>query len=184
MRAAATLFAKRGFAGVTTDDIGAAAGVSGPALYHHFKSKEAMLTEMLVSVSEHLYVQGCVVVESTPDPQHALDALIRTHVRFAVDFPELITVQRRDLVRLPEPSRNQVRRLQARYVAQWVDVLMGCNRAISQHTARAGVHAVLGLINSTPHASLHDTPGTQELLSSMALGALGALFSGGPSLDP
>src|SRR5690606_17721877 len=33
---AANLFAARGFTNVTVDDIGAAAGVSGPALYHHF----------------------------------------------------------------------------------------------------------------------------------------------------
>ncbi|MGA8847058.1 MAG: helix-turn-helix domain-containing protein, partial [Nocardioides sp.] len=48
---AATLFARRGFHGVSVVDIGAACGVSGPALYKHFASKDQILAEMLVSIS-------------------------------------------------------------------------------------------------------------------------------------
>ena len=43
MSAAAALFAQRGFHGVSIDDIGAAAGLSGPGIYRHFPSKEAVL---------------------------------------------------------------------------------------------------------------------------------------------
>ena len=49
---AAELFAARGFHGVSVADLGAACGISGPALYKHFPSKDAMLAEMLVSISE------------------------------------------------------------------------------------------------------------------------------------
>src|ERR1700712_1502436 len=55
---AAQLFAKHGFHGVTIADLGAAVGVSGPALYRHFPSKEALLAEMLVGISEHLLAGG------------------------------------------------------------------------------------------------------------------------------
>src|SRR6266705_3331945 len=48
------LFASRGYHGVSMDDIGAAAGVTGPALYHHFAGKEAMLVAALAPVSERL----------------------------------------------------------------------------------------------------------------------------------
>ena len=47
LAAAAERFARYGFHGVSIDDIGAAVGISGPALYRHFRSKEAMLAEML-----------------------------------------------------------------------------------------------------------------------------------------
>ncbi|MGH3950933.1 MAG: helix-turn-helix domain-containing protein, partial [Pseudonocardiaceae bacterium] len=47
LAAAAELFAQHGFHGVGIDDIGAAVGISGPALYRHFRSKDAMLGEML-----------------------------------------------------------------------------------------------------------------------------------------
>ena len=51
LAASATLFAERGFAGVSIDDIGAAAGVSGPAVYRHFPSKQAVLGAILLEVS-------------------------------------------------------------------------------------------------------------------------------------
>src|SRR3981189_3893858 len=52
------LFAARGYHGVSMDDIGAAAGVTGPALYHHFAGKEAMLAAALNPVSEGLLAGG------------------------------------------------------------------------------------------------------------------------------
>src|SRR5687767_13845748 len=52
------LFATRGYHGVSMDDIGAAAGVTGPALYHHFAGKEAMLAAALIPVSEQLLAGG------------------------------------------------------------------------------------------------------------------------------
>ncbi|MGN6574426.1 MAG: TetR/AcrR family transcriptional regulator, partial [Nocardioides sp.] len=55
---AATLFAERGFHGVSVAELGAACGISGPALYKHFESKDAMLAEMLVSISEELLDVG------------------------------------------------------------------------------------------------------------------------------
>ena len=55
---AADLFAQRGFHGVSVADLGAACGISGPALYKHFPSKDAMLAEMLVSISEELLSVG------------------------------------------------------------------------------------------------------------------------------
>ncbi|TRW42949.1 TetR/AcrR family transcriptional regulator [Georgenia yuyongxinii] len=52
--AAADLFARKGFHGVPIDEIGAAVGITGPALYRHFAGKEAILAEMLVGISEQL----------------------------------------------------------------------------------------------------------------------------------
>ncbi|WP_216870664.1 TetR/AcrR family transcriptional regulator [Modestobacter excelsi] len=45
--AAARLFATRGFNGAGMDDIGAAVGMSGPALYRHFRSKQELLAAVV-----------------------------------------------------------------------------------------------------------------------------------------
>ena len=68
LSAAAELFARYGFHGVGIDDIGAAVGISGPALYRHFRSKDAMLAEMLTGISERLLVGGRQRV-TTGDPR-------------------------------------------------------------------------------------------------------------------
>jgi AcrR family transcriptional regulator len=174
LHAAAQLFAARGFAGVTMDDIGGAAGISGPALYHHFSGKEAMLGEMLVSISEHLLEQGSSIVAGTSDPDEALDALTRAHVAFALDHPELITVQFRDLVRAAEDDRRQVRRLQSRYARVWVDVLIRRDVRLNETRARVAVGAVFGLINSTPYLGGVGSEATGAVLHSMAMAALQA----------
>src|SRR5258708_11502653 len=70
------LFAARGYHGVSMDDIGAAAGVTGPALYHHFAGKEAMLSAALYPVSEYLLAGGrAPVAELRDGPSAALTAL-------------------------------------------------------------------------------------------------------------
>src|SRR6201991_3659128 len=81
------LFASRGYHGVSMDDIGAAAGVTGPALYHHFAGKEAMLAAAFTPVSEGLLVGGQERVAAAKGPEEALRALVDFHVAFALDNP-------------------------------------------------------------------------------------------------
>ncbi|MFE2750786.1 TetR/AcrR family transcriptional regulator [Actinosynnema sp. NPDC059335] len=176
LAAAAELFARHGFHGVGIDDIGAAVGISGPALYRHFRSKDAMLGEMLTSISERLLDGGLNRVASSGDPAHALRELIRWHVDFALDDPALITVQIRNLANLTDPDRRRVRALQRRYVEVWVETIRKTSPEVDEPTARAAAHAVFGLINSTPHSAHLDRDQMAALLSQMALASLsGAL---------
>ena len=46
LEAAAVLFAERGYHAVGIDDIGAAAGISGPGVYRHFAGKQALLAAL------------------------------------------------------------------------------------------------------------------------------------------
>ncbi|MCU1360549.1 MAG: TetR family transcriptional regulator [Ilumatobacteraceae bacterium] len=171
---AADLFAEHGFAGVTVDDLGAAAGVSGPALYHHFDSKEALLGEMLVRISESLLAQGEMIVERDP-PGDRLNALITMHVDFAVDQRALITVHFRDLVHASEADELRVHELQRAYVDIWVDAVLHHRPSMGRRMARASVHAAFGLINSTPFSGRLRRDDMVALLCTMADGALRAL---------
>ncbi len=169
--AAAELFAVGGFAGVTMDDIGAATGISGPALYHHFDSKESMLGEMLVAISEHLLRTGEGIVAGS-SPADRLRALVAAHVEFAVDSRALITVQYRDLVHASDADRRRVQELQRSYVDLWVAALLELQPATDPRVARSEVHAVFGLINSTPYSGRLRRDALAALLERMALDAL------------
>lgn len=170
---AAELFAARGFASVTVDDLGAAAGVSGPALYHHFDSKEAMLGEMLVDISHHLFEGGRALREAAP-AMRLLDDLIEMHVDFAVDHRALISVHFRDLLQASPDDQRRVRVLQRQYVEIWVDALLVRNPELSVPVARSAVHAVLGLINSTPFSRRSRRADMVPLLRSMAAAGFAA----------
>lgn len=171
---AAELFAERGFHGVTVDDIGAAVGVTGPALYHHFSSKEELLGCMLVGISQRLLDGGLQRSTSTPDAVGALDALIAFHVEFSITQPALITVHFRDLVHAPADSREEVRRLQGEYVEVWVGLLVRAVPGLDRRTARASAHAALGLLNSTPYSARLGRDAMRRLLTRMATAALSA----------
>lgn len=84
LAAAEQLIAERGFPAVRIEDIGAAAGVSGPAIYRHFAGKEALLVELLVGISTRLLAGAQSVLAQSPDPAAALDGLIDFHLDFAL----------------------------------------------------------------------------------------------------
>ncbi|RBY93570.1 TetR/AcrR family transcriptional regulator [Blastococcus sp. TF02-8] len=173
LQAAAQLFAERGSRSVGVDDVGAAVGVTGPAIYRHFASKDAMLAEMLLLISERLLDGGRErVAAAGADPRAQLRALVDFQVQFALDNPALIVVHDRDLASLPENEAGQVRRLQRRYVEVWVAVLARLHPGAEAAACRARAHAVFGLINSTPHsAGRLDRAAMAALLTSMAWAA-------------
>jgi AcrR family transcriptional regulator len=170
---AAELFATRGFHGVSVADLGAACGISGPALYKHFPSKQAMLAEMLVSISEELLRVGRERVTAADGPSAAVAALVDWHVDFALRHRPLIVVQDRDWESLPADARERVRTLQREYVALWADQLRLADAGLDLPTARAMAHAAFGLINSTPHSGLLPDEQMRGVLCAMAFGALG-----------
>lgn len=169
---AAVLFAERGFHGVSVADLGAACGISGPALYRHFPSKDAMLAEMLVSISEELLEVGRARAREAEDAREALHALIGWHIEFAINNKSLIVVQDRDWASLPDEARERVRELQRRYVEVWADRIREVHPDVSAKRARAMAHAVFGLLNSTPHSAMLTPPEMHDLLEQMALSAL------------
>src|ERR1043165_8914795 len=145
------LFASRGYHGVSMDDIGPAAGVTGPALYHHFAGKEAMLVAALAPVSEGLLHGGRTRVAAHADaPKAALEALVEVHVALALANPAVIALHLHELDRLPEEPRRQIRRLQRLYVEVWVAVLGVLRPGLPPAEARGLAHAAFGLMNSTP----------------------------------
>src|SRR5256885_11848479 len=145
------LFASRGYHGVSMDDIGAAAGVTGPALYHHFAGKEAMLIAALNPVSEGLLHGGRARVAGHPsEPTAALESLVEFHVAFALANPAVTALHLHELDRLPEEPRRQIRRLQRLYVEVWVQALTALHAELTAGEARVLAHAAFGLMNSTP----------------------------------
>src|SRR6516225_2352353 len=100
VREAARLFADRGFSGVSLEDLGAAVGVSGPAVYRHFANKQALLGAILIGVSEGLRDGGRSVVAQHDSAVRQLDALVDFHVDFALDESDVIRMQDRDLASL------------------------------------------------------------------------------------
>src|SRR5689334_23047082 len=84
LRAAAELFAARGFHAVSIEELSAAVGVTGPALYRHFAGKEAVLAALLVDASERLLDGASAIAGTSADARSTIRDLVAFHVDFAL----------------------------------------------------------------------------------------------------
>ena len=170
LREAARLFARHGFHGTTIEDLGAACGISGPALYKHFSSKDEVLGQLLGGISQQLLDGGLAVVAAHPEPGSTVAALVAFHADFAMAEPDLIRVQDRDLDNLSPGAARRVRSLQRAYVEAWVQALLRVRPDLDADGARVEVHALFGLLNSTPYSG--SSPAVRDRTAAMALRAL------------
>nr|WP_188947713.1 TetR/AcrR family transcriptional regulator [Glutamicibacter protophormiae] len=175
LREATRLFAQHGYAGVSLEDLGAACGISGPAVYRHFAGKQAVLIALLVDMSKDIYEGGQAAAEAGGEPIEVLSRLVDFHTDFSLSRPDILQVQDRDLKSLPKAELALVRKLQNSYIALWTAQLAKLHPKDSVQSQRFRAHAVFGLLNSTAHSAHNPRTkksGLKPLLSNMALAAL------------
>lgn len=143
---ATRLFGERGFHEVSMEDIGSAAGISGPSVYRHFPSKTAVFMAAASRVAERL-AQGRARVAATAATEFdALHGLVRSYVETMVDSADLMSVGR-EIRALSEAERTELRRVQRDYVAEWVRLLVALRPELSPVEARVVVHMGLTIVN-------------------------------------
>jgi AcrR family transcriptional regulator len=171
--ATAELVAERGFHAVGIVDIGAAAGVSGSAIYRHFRNKQELLVALFERVVDELLSGARDAVDGAADAGAALDALVRAHVAFALRDRAIIKVYSQESDQLPEVDRRRLRRKQHVYAEIWTEVVTELRPEHSDEEAAAAVHAVFGLLNSVADfTSRVDDEALAALLTRMALASL------------
>lgn len=149
LHAAAELFATRGYRGVSTDDIGNAVGISGPAVYRHFASKGEILLTLCESAMDFLMEGARRIVDSGPNGDTLAD-LVDFHIDFAVRERAVLAVYLREQRELPAKDLRALRRRQREYEAIWCDVLAGRTK-LPDGDVRAAVKLVLSMINGSAY---------------------------------
>lgn len=171
--AATELFAARGYHAVGIDDIGAAAGISGPGVYRHFASKQALLESLCDRAMTHVLDLARAVPTTATAPRDALAALVELHVDFAVGQRDLLGVWVREQRALSDDVRRSLRERQRSYELIWREVVPELRTDLSTDEVTVAVGSTLALLNST---ALFDTKVPPErlrpLLRRMALSAL------------
>ncbi len=114
MKEALTLFARDGYAAVSTREIAKACGLQVGALYNHFPNKQAILHGLMVDHLESLL--AALNKEAFPgNPAHALEAFARFHIRYHIDKPEEVFVAYMELRNLESAPYAQVMKLRQQY---------------------------------------------------------------------
>ena len=90
LSAALSLFAMRGFEGVSTTQIAKVAGITQPLIHYHFKNKEALWKASVTRLFGQLDREFTQVVASLPqqDKKRFVIEAIRNYVAFCAKHPE------------------------------------------------------------------------------------------------
>jgi AcrR family transcriptional regulator len=183
LRTAMRLFHERGFDGVGVDLIGEKAGVSGPAIYRYFRSKDEILVTLLDEAIDRVLMSTGGQFDH---PRDELEHLVRGHVQRALEERELISIWIRERNSIPNPYRARLRSRINRYIERWVVCLEACYPHQSREVLTAAVHAAQGLIDSTamfPPQSLR-LDRLDELVTGMALDGLEWLAADASTVKP
>jgi AcrR family transcriptional regulator len=174
LAAAADLVARTGYHAVSMADIGAAAGITGSAVYRHFDSKSAVLVALFDRVIDGLLQDAQRTVHEDTDLRAALLRLIEGQIEFVVGDRELAQVYYHEINNLPEEDRRRLRRKQRLYLEEWVHLLTELRGDLSDTEARTVVHAAIGAIQSSLfHTSGLPNDRLRALLTGTALAVLG-----------
>ncbi|MFE5708454.1 TetR/AcrR family transcriptional regulator [Rhodococcus koreensis] len=147
LEAAVTLFAERGYQAVGMDDIGTAAGITGPTLYHHFPGKSAILVTVITRCLDALYFDVSGALAGTDDPALALDSALASFVRINVEHGDALSALLTEVVNVPEDERAPIRRLQHDYASEWVALLTRVRPDLTAPEAEALARTAQSVIN-------------------------------------
>lgn len=170
LKAAAELISERGFAAMSVDELGERAGVTGPAIYRHFRSKSDILAALFDEALDQLLAH---VPEAT-DPAERLRDIVAAHADFVLRERELCVVWANEIRALPKIARRRLRRRTQTYIDRWRHAVEACWPGRPREDLESSVLAALALVNSMTGwpAPLRAREGAAELATRMALAAL------------
>jgi AcrR family transcriptional regulator len=121
---AAAMFADRGLRATTVRDIADSAGILSGSLYHHFKSKEQMVEEVLREFLDWLFGRYQEIVETETDPLKRVEGLFMASFEAIEHRHAQVVIYQDEAKRLSDlpqfafvDERNREQR------TMWVDVL-------------------------------------------------------------
>jgi AcrR family transcriptional regulator len=154
--AAAELFNTRGYDAVGIEDIGAAVGISGPAIYHHFASKGDLLNEIIGRNDQwigHYISRACAEGDSAED---SLALLMQYTVAFVSRSPAIAGTALSEARHLPGEQAKRYRRVHRAGVLRWARLIQAANPDTPEDEARVRVQAITTVvIDAARNPSLH-----------------------------
>jgi AcrR family transcriptional regulator len=177
---ATRLFAERGFAGTSLQDIADALGITRPALYYYVKSKDELLARLVTEVTDGpLNELNDLVAREGHDPVATLRGVVEVIVRRRTSQPARFRLLIRSEAELPEELTEayaESRRAVLKVIAGVIDdgVRAGVFRPVDARVAALGV---LGMCNwvawwFNPDRRTDDADAVAAQFADMAVGAL------------
>jgi AcrR family transcriptional regulator len=176
MRAAQTLFARKGYRSTTTEEIARKAGLTKGALYFHFSNKEDVLFELIKTIGEH---GDAMFDEQMPEkisPVGLFDLLRERHQGCGgLDHQDAIDIWIQGL-RIPRIKKHISRRFRERRakLAEMLDPSFGRSSKQRSEIVMMIVALYHGLAaEAMVHGSKVDIDAQMQLLKQLFAGQIG-----------
>lgn len=167
------LFARHGYAGVRMEDVGAAAGITGPSVYEHFAGKADLLMAILNRGAEWLQLGLAQAFAAGGDAAQSLSLIAHSYIDFLFRHTDLMSVFLSETIHLPDDERHAIRRVQHEYVSEWVRLLEVVRPELSPAEARFAVQGAVALINDSVHRAGRVRADIDEILLQLAIEVMG-----------
>lgn len=149
----ARLFGERGYPAVSVEDIGEAAGILGPSVYHYFPSKQHILGTLIGRMYEWVTF-GMITADETSEPSDALARMTEFYVCLALRFPDLTGIAVTESLYLEESEAESLRRVRSELVSEWAGMLAAARTDLPAPTTNLLIEIVIALTDDlarTPH---------------------------------
>ena len=178
---ASRLFRERGFHDVGIDDIGAAVGITGPAVYRHFESKVDLLVAAVVRSTDRMHTLLTTSLEGADTAEERLNRLLRCGVQLTAEDPDLSAVFMREGRHLPASPPKETVAKQRESAELYFDALSELCPNLSQTRAQFLLQTVTGIDSSVLYYRSTPSRSRREgLLAAMGYAALMA----GAAVEP
>lgn len=151
IRAAASVFAEKGFHGSSTRDIAERMGIKQGSLYYYFKSKEDALGAVCLYGIE-TYVSRMEAIAASDQPFEArLLSTVMSHLNSYRERNEALKVHNDERLYLPEEKRSRLKSLGSRYRQMLEDIFRAGvedGSVRSEIDCRFAAQAVIALCNA------------------------------------
>ncbi|MFI5070259.1 MAG: TetR/AcrR family transcriptional regulator [Terriglobales bacterium] len=151
LRTAARLFQQQGYDGTAMNDIAAALKLSKGGLYHHFKSKDEILFDLMNQAMDITEERVIKVARGISDPEDRLRAVIRLHIGVVLSQSDWeITVMLHENHPLAPPLRKRINGRKKDYIHFVENLVAEVQRkrgSQSMVNPRAAAFALLGMMN-------------------------------------
>ena len=150
---AAQLFAARGYHNTSMQDIASKVGILKGSLYHHIRSKQAILDSLVFTAIRDLLVRTQDLAASGLSPRERFEQMIRHMVRNMAEHQEGTAIYVTERLRLSAPLRRKYRELVRKHrdllEATGSELLAATGATNPPTDLRLAIMAILGFINIT-----------------------------------
>lgn len=159
--AALRLLRERGYHGTSIHEIGALAGVTGPAVYRHFSGKSDVIAQAFRQGADRIgEATRPILVDESRSPRERLERLVEAYVTVAVDHSDVPAAYVLEARHLDAELLSPLVKRERQHRGAWQDLLIAVRPDLDPERAKIVVKMATFAVTSLcmqPHRYERDT---------------------------